>query len=76
MSKIQKFKDIVNNHGLKGDEISDIIGITYGSYRNATMDSAKSCPKWIKSALEFYELGKMSTKIANIEVVNAKEIKG
>ena len=53
---LKKFKKILKEEGIKGKEIAKIVGITYGSYRVATMSSSMITPKWVTSFVAAYEI--------------------
>ena len=52
----KKFKKILKEEGITGKEMSNIVGVTYGTYRVATMSSSLTTPKWVSSFNFAYEL--------------------
>mgnify|MGYP003669416955 CR=1 FL=1 len=54
--ELKKFKKILKEECITGKEVAVMIGITYGSYRVATMSSSLITPKWVTSFVAAYEL--------------------
>lgn len=60
---IEKFKIILREEGLTGKDLCGMItGLTYDSYRSLTRKGVKIVPRWVRSFVIGYELGKMSRK--------------
>lgn len=67
---IEKFKEILKQEGVKGKDVAEMMQFTYDSYRSLTRKNTPNIPKWVRSAIIFYELGRLS----NIEVNDAEEL--
>ncbi|AKG94259.1 hypothetical protein AVT42_gp03 [Polaribacter phage P12002S] len=58
---LDNFKGILKENGLNGKSFCNmLLGMSYGSYRIATRKGAKVVPKWVRSFVIGYELGKLS----------------
>lgn len=66
----EKLKKILKENGITGKNLAEMLNMTYGSYRSLTRKSATNVPKWVRSAIIFYELGRLS----NIDVKDAEEV--
>lgn len=67
---LDKLKEILKENGVTGKDLSEMLNMTYGSYRSLTRKSSTHVPKWVRSAIIFYELGRLS----NIEVNEPEEL--
>jgi hypothetical protein len=50
-----RYKNILSNMGITGKDMSHRLGLDYGSYRRATMNSAKVLPRWVISFLYVHD---------------------
>ena len=55
---LKEYKEILSKEGITGQFMSEILGITYGSYRTMTMSSNDVVPKWVTSFVMAYRLKK------------------
>lgn len=56
---MQEYKEILKKEGIKGREMSGMLGLTYLSYRKLVGGSC-GVPKWVKGFMIGYKLGKNS----------------
>lgn len=56
---IGKFKKILEHEGITGRYMSETLGLTYGSYKNALINGSTT-PKWVISFIIAYELNKIN----------------
>lgn len=56
---LDEFKSILRDNGLSGrDFVSLMKGLSYGSYRSSTMKNSRVVPKWVRSFVIGYNLGR------------------
>ena len=55
---LKEYKKILEENNLTGKEMSNLLGLTHKSYRTLIASSVKVVPKWVKSFLIGYKLGK------------------
>jgi len=58
MNSIDKLKILLKEEGMSGQDLAEILGIRYSSYRTMTGKSAKSVPKWANALVLGYKLGR------------------
>jgi len=61
---LTRYKVILKELGLSGKDMSVILGMSYGSYKVATMGSAKVVPRWVLSFLECFDVSKKNSATA------------
>ena len=55
------FKEILKAEGINGKDISQILGLSYSSYRSLLSRGYKNgAPRWVKSFVMGYQMGKNS----------------
>ena len=69
---IQIFKSILKTEDVKAKTFAKKIGLKYTSYR--ALISQNSVPRWVKSFIFGYSLGRKSTKVEQIEVVDPETV--
>lgn len=58
---LERFRDILSKEGLNGKNFCEQMkGLTYGSFRAMTGSGKRGVPKWVRSFVIGYELGKLS----------------
>ena len=57
---LDELKKILKDEGVNGRDLSDLLGINYGSYRTSTRTGNKNPPRWVRVFVVAYNLGKLS----------------
>lgn len=65
---LERFKEILKLNGITGKEFAKIHGLNYIGYRSATRSGSDNVPKWVRSFVNGYDLGKKHEQAKNIEV--------
>lgn len=55
---IKEFKEILKTEKISGKDMADMLHLSYGSYRAALVDGART-PKWVIAFVEGYKLSKL-----------------
>ena len=70
MTEADKFRDILKEHDIKQEFISDFINLKFTSFRVAL--TKEESPKWMVLSNYFYELGKQKRTALDSEVIETK----
>ena len=54
MTDLEKFREIVGDMGIRGEDMAEKLGIAYSSYRAATRPSHKNPPMWLTAFIVGY----------------------
>lgn len=68
---LEKLKQILKDEGLRGKDLAELMDYDYDTYRSLTRKNKNPIPKWVRSAIIFYDLGRLS----DIKVVDAEIVK-
>jgi len=63
---LTRYKEILDEEGMTGKEVCDLLGMSYGGYRVATRSGADVCPLWVRMFVMGYML---SEKKANAKAL-------
>lgn len=55
---IEKLKQILKAEGLRGKDLAALLDTKYSTYRSMTRKKRRGYPKWVRSFVIGYELGK------------------
>jgi len=51
------YKSILKREGISGKKMAESLGMSYSSYKSATMSKAKIVPRWVNSFLKGIDIG-------------------
>jgi len=68
-----RFKEIAKENDIPPEEMAELLDLTYGSYR-VSISNGQKVPRWVKSAMIFYNLGFQKSAALHLEVIEETEI--
>jgi len=58
---LTRYKEILDEEGMTGKDVCDLLGMSYGGYRVATRSGADVCPLWVRMFVIGYLLAQKKT---------------